>query len=127
MTELAAAAERAEQLFGMRQCPEQRLGAADLALGGVGVALQPERQGMCVAVVSDPVTLGMGALSNDATLLLFEFLPDHKERRAHAPPRQDVEHHRGHLGLRPIVEAEGKIGHGLVSIPDKSGGRHRCG
>lgn len=57
--EIATAAERPEPALRMREVADQILGARDLVLRCVRIALQAERQRMRIGVVADPVTFFM--------------------------------------------------------------------
>ena len=109
--EIAAAAVGPEQRRIVRQRTDRGLGAADLALGRLRIGLLAQRDAVAEGVIADPMALGMSALRASARLGVRELAPDHEERAQDAVMREHVQHHRGHCGLRPVVEGQGEVEH----------------
>src|SRR5258707_11613121 len=77
--EIAAAAERPEPALRVGEVADQVLGARDLMLRCIGIALQAERHRMRIGMVADPVAFSMRPLRQPAAFGIPELFPDDEE------------------------------------------------
>src|SRR5262245_47847871 len=80
-------------------------------LGGKWIALPPERHGMRVGVIANPVAFVVRPRRKLPAFRVGQLFSDHEERAFDAPCRKDVQHARRHAGLGAIVEGQGQIEH----------------
>jgi hypothetical protein len=90
----------------MCELAQQLLRSADLRLRRIRFRAQPERDGMAVSVIADPVAFGAGLLGERSPDRIFEFLTEHEEGAAQAVAAQGLQHFAGNLRLRTVVESE---------------------